>query len=126
MSCRVIDSSANDSTSSSTKFKKVKHLHQQPIIQDGRNKESTIDDVKSEISHWLTVLNQWNGKKISLFQSYDYVLTTDASESGAGATLKKGNKTIKTWSFRRSITQSNMSSNRREMLAMLMAYQALY
>ncbi|KAM9967263.1 hypothetical protein ACTFIR_007503 [Dictyostelium discoideum] len=56
-------------------------------------------DVKSEISHWLTVLDQWNGKEISLFPSYDYVLTTDASESGAGATLKKGNKTIKTWSF---------------------------
>ncbi|KAM9975467.1 hypothetical protein ACTFIW_012051 [Dictyostelium discoideum] len=36
-------------------------------------------DVKSEISHWLTVLNQWNGKEISLFPSYDYVLTTDAS-----------------------------------------------
>ncbi|KAM9957090.1 hypothetical protein ACTFIR_003827 [Dictyostelium discoideum] len=29
-------------------------------------------DVKSEISHWLTVLNQWNGKEISLFPSYDY------------------------------------------------------
>ncbi|KAM9955145.1 hypothetical protein ACTFIW_008809 [Dictyostelium discoideum] len=36
-------------------------------------------------------------KEISLFPSYEYVLTTDASESGA--TLKKGNKTIKTWSF---------------------------
>ncbi|KAM9954748.1 hypothetical protein ACTFIW_003348 [Dictyostelium discoideum] len=83
-------------------------------------------DVKSEISLWLTVLNQWNGKEISLFPSYDYVLTTDASESGAGATLKKGNKTIKTWSFQWSITQSNMSSNRREMLALLMAYQALW
>ncbi|KAM9954893.1 hypothetical protein ACTFIW_000996 [Dictyostelium discoideum] len=82
--------------------------------------------VKSEISHWLTVLNQWNGKEISLFPSYDYVLTTDASESGAGATLKKGNKTIKTWSFQWSTTQSNMSSNRREMLALLMAYQALW
>ncbi|KAM9948592.1 hypothetical protein ACTFIT_009790 [Dictyostelium discoideum] len=54
-------------------------------------------EVKSEISHWLTVLNQWNGKEISLFPSYDYVLTTDASELGAGATLKKGNKVIKTW-----------------------------
>ncbi|KAM9962799.1 hypothetical protein ACTFIR_005716 [Dictyostelium discoideum] len=83
-------------------------------------------DVKSEISHWLTVLNQWNGKEISLFPSYDYVLTTDASESGAGATLKKGNKTIKTWSFQWSTTQSNMSSNRREMLTLLMAYQALW
>ncbi|KAM9975689.1 hypothetical protein ACTFIW_003638 [Dictyostelium discoideum] len=83
-------------------------------------------DVKSEISNWLTVLNQWNGKEISLFPSYDYVLTTDASESGAGATLKKGNKTIKTWSFQWSTTQSNMSSNRREMLALLMAYQALW
>nr|AAA33195.1 ORF3 [Dictyostelium discoideum] len=82
-------------------------------------------DVKSEISHWLIVLNQWNGKEISLFPSYDYVLTTDASESGAGATLKKGNKVIKTWSFQWSTTQSNMSSNRREMLALLMAYQAL-
>ncbi|KAM9954289.1 hypothetical protein ACTFIW_003830 [Dictyostelium discoideum] len=82
--------------------------------------------VKSEISHWLTVLNQWNGKEISIFSSYDYVLTTDASESGAGATLKKGNKTIKTWSFQWSTTQSNMSSNRREMLALLMAYQALW
>ncbi|KAM9974261.1 hypothetical protein ACTFIR_012782 [Dictyostelium discoideum] len=58
--------------------------------------------------------------------NYDYVLTTDASESGAGATLKKGNKIIKTWSFQWSTTQSNMSSNRREMLALLMAYQALY
>ncbi|KAM9954710.1 hypothetical protein ACTFIW_003310 [Dictyostelium discoideum] len=83
-------------------------------------------DVKSEISHWLTVLNQWNGKEISLFPSYDYVLTTDASESGTGATLKKGNKTIKTWSFQWSTTQSNMSSNRREMLALLMTYQVLW
>ncbi|KAM9988976.1 hypothetical protein ACTFIY_005005 [Dictyostelium cf. discoideum] len=83
-------------------------------------------EVKSEISHWLTVLNQWNGKEISLFPSFDYVLTTDASESGAGATLKKGNKVIKTWSFQWSTTQSNMSSNRREMLALLMAYQALW
>ncbi|KAM9994367.1 hypothetical protein ACTFIZ_007603 [Dictyostelium cf. discoideum] len=57
---------------------------------------------------------------------YEYVLTTDASESGAGATLKKGNKVIKTWSFQWSSTQSNMSSNRREMLALLMAYQALW
>ncbi|KAM9975456.1 hypothetical protein ACTFIW_013337 [Dictyostelium discoideum] len=64
--------------------------------------------------------------EISLFPSYDYVLTTDASESGAGATLKKGNKIITTWSFQWSITQSNMSSNRREMLALLMAYQALW
>ncbi|KAM9974213.1 hypothetical protein ACTFIR_003929 [Dictyostelium discoideum] len=31
-------------------------------------------EVKSEISHWLKVLNQWNGKEISLFPSYDYVL----------------------------------------------------
>ncbi|KAM9972489.1 hypothetical protein ACTFIW_000482 [Dictyostelium discoideum] len=54
------------------------------------------------------VLNQWNGKEISLFPSYDYVLTIDASESGAGATLKKGNKIIKTWSFQWSIIQSNM------------------
>ncbi|KAM9997126.1 hypothetical protein ACTFIZ_007906 [Dictyostelium cf. discoideum] len=82
-------------------------------------------EVKLEISHWLTVLNQWNGKEISLFPSYDYVLTTDASESGAGATLKRGNKVIKTWSFRWSSTQSNMSSNRGEMLALLMGYQAL-
>ncbi|KAM9974255.1 hypothetical protein ACTFIR_012776 [Dictyostelium discoideum] len=72
-------------------------------------------DVKSEISHILTVLNQWNEKEISLFPSYDYVLTTDASESesGAGATLKKGKKITKTWSFQWSTTQSKMSSNRR-------------
>ncbi|KAN0023497.1 hypothetical protein ACTFIV_007883 [Dictyostelium citrinum] len=38
-------------------------------------------DVKSEISNWLTLLTQWNGKEISLFPSYDYILTTDASES---------------------------------------------
>ncbi|KAM9973846.1 hypothetical protein ACTFIR_012910 [Dictyostelium discoideum] len=63
-------------------------------------------DVKSEILHCLTVLNQWNGKEISLFPSYDYVLTTDASESGTGATLKKGNKTIKTWSFQLLETQN--------------------
>ncbi|KAM9985600.1 hypothetical protein ACTFIZ_000231 [Dictyostelium cf. discoideum] len=83
-------------------------------------------EVKLEISHWLTVLNQWNGKEISLFPSYDYVLSTDASESGAGATLKKRNKVIKTWSFQWSSTQSNMSSNRREMLGLLMAYHALW
>ncbi|KAM9985622.1 hypothetical protein ACTFIZ_000209 [Dictyostelium cf. discoideum] len=70
-------------------------------------------EVKLEISHCL-------------FPSYDYVLTTDASESGAGATLKKGNKVIKTWSFQWSSTQSNMSSNRREMLALLMEYQVLW
>ncbi|KAN0001093.1 hypothetical protein ACTFIZ_002299 [Dictyostelium cf. discoideum] len=45
-------------------------------------------ELNLEISHWLKVLNQWNGKEISLFPSYDYFLTTDASESGAGATLK--------------------------------------
>ncbi|KAN0033180.1 hypothetical protein ACTFIV_005187 [Dictyostelium citrinum] len=82
-------------------------------------------DVKSEISNWLTLLTQWNGKDISLFPSYDYFLTTDASEAGAGATLKKGNKIIKSWSFQWSTTQSNMSSNRREMLPLLMANQAL-
>ncbi|KAM9954679.1 hypothetical protein ACTFIW_003279 [Dictyostelium discoideum] len=70
-------------------------------------------DVKSEISHCL-------------FPSYDYVLTTVSSESGAGSTLKKGNKIIKTWLFQWSTTQSNMSSNRREMLALLMEYQALW
>ncbi|KAM9954259.1 hypothetical protein ACTFIW_003800 [Dictyostelium discoideum] len=42
---------------------------------------------------------------------------------GAGATLKKLNEIIKTWSFQWSATQSNMSSNRREMLALLMTYQ---
>ncbi|KAM9984058.1 hypothetical protein ACTFIY_000804 [Dictyostelium cf. discoideum] len=36
----------NDSTSSSSRFKKVKLLRQQPIIQDGRNKESTINGQK--------------------------------------------------------------------------------
>ncbi|KAN0035024.1 hypothetical protein ACTFIV_001564 [Dictyostelium citrinum] len=38
-------------------------------------------DVKSQISIWLTLLTQWNGKEI---------------KSGAGATLKKGNKIINT------------------------------
>ncbi|KAM9997182.1 hypothetical protein ACTFIZ_007943 [Dictyostelium cf. discoideum] len=33
----------NDSTSSSFRFKKVKHLHKQPILQEGRNQESTIN-----------------------------------------------------------------------------------
>ncbi|KAN0032981.1 hypothetical protein ACTA71_011188 [Dictyostelium dimigraforme] len=83
-------------------------------------------EVKSEISIWLTVLNQWNGKEISLFPNFDYVLTTDASESGAGSTLKKGNTIIKTWSFQWSSDQSTMSSNRREMLALLLAYQAMW
>ncbi|KAM9975460.1 hypothetical protein ACTFIW_013341 [Dictyostelium discoideum] len=69
-------------------------------------------EVKPEISHWLTVLYQSSVKEIIMFRSYDYVLTTDASESGAGATLKKGNKVIKTWSFQWLTTQSNMSSNR--------------
>ncbi|KAM9974011.1 hypothetical protein ACTFIR_009353, partial [Dictyostelium discoideum] len=57
---------------------------------------SIPQDIKSKISNWLTDLNQWNGKEISMFPSYDYVLTTNASESGTGATLKKGNKIIKT------------------------------
>ncbi|KAN0033464.1 hypothetical protein ACTA71_002891 [Dictyostelium dimigraforme] len=83
-------------------------------------------EVKSEISIWLTVLNQWNGKEISLFPNFDYVLTTDASESGAGATLKKGNTIIKAWSLQWSSDQSTMSSNRREMLALLLAYQAMW
>ncbi|KAM9962834.1 hypothetical protein ACTFIR_005751 [Dictyostelium discoideum] len=68
-------------------------------------------DVKSEISHILTVLNQWNEKEISLFPSYDYFLTTDASESGAGATLKKGKKITKTWSFQWSTTQSKIDES---------------
>ncbi|KAM9972534.1 hypothetical protein ACTFIR_011901 [Dictyostelium discoideum] len=42
----------------------------------------------------------------------DDVLTTDASKSGAGATLKKGNKITKTWPSHGSSTQSNMSPNR--------------
>ncbi|KAM9962781.1 hypothetical protein ACTFIR_005698 [Dictyostelium discoideum] len=48
---------------------------------DGDKSFPILQDVKSEISHWLTVLKQWKGKEISLFQSYGYVLTTDASES---------------------------------------------
>ncbi|KAN0040727.1 hypothetical protein ACTA71_009065 [Dictyostelium dimigraforme] len=48
-------------------------------------------EVKSEISIWLTVLNQWNGKEISLFPNFDYVLTTDASESSAGAIPREYN-----------------------------------
>ncbi|KAM9988966.1 hypothetical protein ACTFIY_004990 [Dictyostelium cf. discoideum] len=36
----------NVSTSSSSRFKKVKLLHQQPIIQNGRNKESTTKLLK--------------------------------------------------------------------------------
>ncbi|KAM9975615.1 hypothetical protein ACTFIW_005488 [Dictyostelium discoideum] len=43
----------NDSTPSSSRFKKVKHLHQKPIIQDGRNKESTIDG-KTRLLHGKT------------------------------------------------------------------------
>ncbi|KAM9954764.1 hypothetical protein ACTFIW_003364 [Dictyostelium discoideum] len=92
--------------------------------------ETSCSQRKEEKCHqgnnWLTVLKQWNGKEISLFPSYDYVLTIDASESGAGATLKKGNKIIKTWSFQWSTIQSNMLSNHREMIALLMAYQALW
>ncbi|KAM9985671.1 hypothetical protein ACTFIZ_012368 [Dictyostelium cf. discoideum] len=108
---------------------KKKSFHSQCVTLTNGDWDQSLpipQEVKLEISHWLTVLNQWNGKEISLFPSYDYVLTTDASESGAGATLKKGNKVIKTWSFQWSSTQSNMSSNRREMLALLMAYQALW
>ncbi|KAN0032962.1 hypothetical protein ACTA71_011169 [Dictyostelium dimigraforme] len=60
-------------------------------------------EVKSEISIWLT------GKEISLFPNFDYVLTTDAPESGAGATLKKGNTIIKTWSLQWS--SNRLSSN---------------
>ncbi|KAM9975556.1 hypothetical protein ACTFIW_005429 [Dictyostelium discoideum] len=40
-------------------------------------------DVKSEISHWLTVSNQWNGK-----------LRLYAHNRCLGITLKKGNKII--------------------------------
>ncbi|KAM9975724.1 hypothetical protein ACTFIW_003673 [Dictyostelium discoideum] len=37
------------------RFKKVKHLHQQPIIQDGRNKEFTMVklDIKKAYIHVL-------------------------------------------------------------------------
>ncbi|KAN0045659.1 hypothetical protein ACTA71_006037 [Dictyostelium dimigraforme] len=69
-------------------------------------------EVKSEISIWLTVLNQWNGKEISLFPNFDYVLTTDASESGAGATLKKGNTIIKTWSLQWSFRNESQNSQK--------------
>ncbi|KAM9954930.1 hypothetical protein ACTFIW_001033 [Dictyostelium discoideum] len=47
-------------------------------------------------------------------------------KSGAGATLKKGNKVIKTWSFQWPTTKSNMWSNRVEIFVLLMAYQALW
>ncbi|KAN0045069.1 hypothetical protein ACTA71_006597 [Dictyostelium dimigraforme] len=83
-------------------------------------------EVKTEISIRQTVLNQWNGKEISLFPNFDYVLTTDASESGAGSTRKKGDAIIKTWSLQWSSDQSTMSSNRREMLALLLAYQTMW
>ncbi|KAM9974085.1 hypothetical protein ACTFIR_009427 [Dictyostelium discoideum] len=102
------------------------------LLVPKEKKKSVIKEIRNFLKldccspRKLYVLNQWNGKEISLFPSYDYVLTTDASESGTGATLKKGNKTIKTWSFQWSTTQSNMSSNRRKMLALLMAYQALW
>ncbi|KAM9975285.1 hypothetical protein ACTFIW_010313 [Dictyostelium discoideum] len=89
----------------------------------------SLSPMETEINHSpflkMSILNQCNGNEISISLSYDYVLTTDASESGACATLKKGNKIIKTWSFQWSITQSNKSSKRREMLALLMTYQAL-
>ncbi|KAK5579988.1 hypothetical protein RB653_009678 [Dictyostelium firmibasis] len=102
------------------------HCHSLKLANGNWDQSFPISqDVKKEISNWLTLLNQWNGKEISLFPSYDYVLTTDASESGAGATLMKDNKVIKTWSFQWSEVQSNMSSNRREMLALLMAFQTL-
>ncbi|KAM9957119.1 hypothetical protein ACTFIR_003856 [Dictyostelium discoideum] len=78
------------------------------LIENGINYSPIPQDAKSKVSYWLTVLNQWNGKEINLFPSYDYVLITDASESGTGATLKKGNKVIKTWSFQWSTSQSNM------------------
>ncbi|KAM9994160.1 hypothetical protein ACTFIZ_002975 [Dictyostelium cf. discoideum] len=92
--------------------RRTNKFHSQCLTLANRDWDQSFpipQEVKLEISHWLTVLNQWNGKEIS-----------------AGATLKKGNKVIKTWSFQWSTTQSNMSSNRREMLALLMAYQALW
>ncbi|KAM9972507.1 hypothetical protein ACTFIW_006050 [Dictyostelium discoideum] len=46
-------------------------------------------DVKSEISHWLTVSKPMEWEEISLFQVTTMFSTTDASESGAGATLRK-------------------------------------
>ncbi|KAM9952522.1 hypothetical protein ACTFIR_007576 [Dictyostelium discoideum] len=53
----------------------------------------------------------------NLFPSCDYVLTTDASESGAGATLKKGNNTIKTWSFQWSTTIEHVIKSSRNACA---------
>ncbi|KAM9975550.1 hypothetical protein ACTFIW_005423 [Dictyostelium discoideum] len=59
-------------------------------VVSGRNNTKSLNEeqevhLPTEIIHWLTVLNQWNGKEISLFPNYDYFLTTDASESTAGA-----------------------------------------
>ncbi|KAM9974273.1 hypothetical protein ACTFIR_012794 [Dictyostelium discoideum] len=40
--------------SNNSRFKKVKHLHQQPIIQDGRNQESTIN---GQTSYYMVKLD---------------------------------------------------------------------
>ncbi|KAN0025787.1 hypothetical protein ACTFIU_000050 [Dictyostelium citrinum] len=85
----------NESTSSSSRFKKVKYFHRKPIIQDGRYQEPTFNG-KTRLLHQMELLVKLGFKLnfllFCLFPSFDYVLTTDASESGAGATLKKGSR----------------------------------
>ncbi|KAN0018581.1 hypothetical protein ACTFIU_011199 [Dictyostelium citrinum] len=42
----------------------------------------------------LTLITQWNGKEIRLFPNYDYILTTDTSELGAGLQLATQQRSV--------------------------------
>ncbi|KAM9975583.1 hypothetical protein ACTFIW_005456 [Dictyostelium discoideum] len=97
-----------------------------PLPTNSLHEEESYTEEEKEAKELLLSNSSSSIEEISLFSSYDYVLTIDASESGAGATLKKGNKIIKTWPSQGSTTQSNMSPKRRGLLALLMAYQALW
>ncbi|KAN0018571.1 hypothetical protein ACTFIU_011189 [Dictyostelium citrinum] len=51
------------------------HCHCLSLSKGDRDQLFVIpQDVKSEISNWLTLLTQWNGKEISLFPGYHYLL----------------------------------------------------
>ncbi|KAM9954833.1 hypothetical protein ACTFIW_000936 [Dictyostelium discoideum] len=95
----------------------------QPVPTYSLHEEESYTEEEKEAKELLLSNSSSSIEEISLFSSYDYFLTTDVSESGAGATLKKGNKIIKTRPSQGSTTQSNMLPNRRGMLALLMAYQ---
>eukprot|EP01132_Coremiostelium_polycephalum_P010169 gene10169-12475_t len=82
--------------------------------------------VKKELKEWIQHLEKWNGKEILLSPNPDYILETDASETGAGAVLyNHQHQPLKSWSMVWSQEESSQSSNRRETTAIIQAFNHL-